>query len=165
MRNNWLFPMDLDGWSPVEPLVHPHLLSHIGSFVDNSIYHSRYFYVSGSMALQDAFNCMSKFTGALLLWFASGSNSNVNHNLPGNSYGSSTRSCKSYTQVNRITSAGHNLAGFGRNFRLKGESVIPVIFDKISSFSVRLLCKQAEQLQSFPMLSLAAALIPPFDNE
>lgn len=144
---------------PVEPLANPNLLSNISSFVDNS----RYFYVSGSMALQDAFNCMSKFTGALLLWFASGSSSSMNHSLPGDHVGPNTGRCRSYTQVNRFT--GHNLTGFSRSFRLKGESSIPLLFEKILSFSVRKLHKHAEQFQTFPMISLAAALIPPFNNE
>lgn len=144
---------------PVEPLVNPNLLSNISSFVDNS----RYFYVSGSMALQDAFNFMSKFTGALLLWFASGSSSNMHHKLPGDHVGPNTGRSRSYMQVNRFT--GHNLNGFSRSFRLKGESSIPLFLGKISSFSVRQLYKHAEQLQNFPMISLAAALIPPFNNE
>lgn len=163
MRNNWLLPPDHDGWSSsmfrVEPLVNPNLFTNISSFVDNS----RYFYVSGSMALQDAFNCMSKFTGALLLWFASGSSSSTNYNLPGNHIGLNTGRCRSYTQVNRFT--GHSLAGISHSFRLKGESCIPLIFKKISRFSVEQLYQHAEQLQTFPMISLAAALIPPFNKE
>lgn len=163
MRNNWLFPRDHDVWSsymfPVEPLVNPNLFTSISSFVDNS----RYFCVSGSLALQDAFNCMSKFTGAVLLWFASGSRSSINFNLPGDHGVSNRGRCRPCTQVNRFT--GHSLSGFGHSFRLQGESCIPLIFEKISNFSVRQLHKHAEQLQTFPMISLAAALIPPFNNE
>lgn len=163
MRNNWLFPRDHDGWSsymfPVEPLVNPSLLTNISSFVDNS----RCFYVSGSMALQDAFNCMSKFTGALLLWFASGSSSSINYDLPGNHTGWNTGRCRSSMQLNRFT--GHSLAGFSHSFRLKGESCVPLIFEKISRFSAEQLYKHAKQLQTFPMISLAAALIPPLNKE
>ncbi|GFQ00048.1 fatty-acid-binding protein 2 [Phtheirospermum japonicum] len=40
-----------------------HWLTHIASLVDNS----RYLYVPGSSVLQEAFNCMSKFAGALVV--------------------------------------------------------------------------------------------------
>lgn len=158
--------MDLDMWSsymcPSEP-VHPYLLSHISSFVDNSLHNSRYFYIPGSMAIQDAFNCMSKYAGALLLCFASRSNYNSNHHFPGETIGSNTRSCKSYTQVNRVASARHNLSKLGCAFRLEGKSVIPVIH-KFLYFNLRKLCKQPKQLQSISMLSLAAALVPSLDK-
>uniref|UniRef100_A0A5B6ZKE7 Putative fatty-acid-binding protein 2 n=1 Tax=Davidia involucrata TaxID=16924 RepID=A0A5B6ZKE7_DAVIN len=172
MRNNWLFFMDLDGGSPyifpMEPFAPhsfgAHLLSQISSFVDSSIYHSRYLYPPGNLALPEAFNCISNFAGALLFWFAGGSNSTIHGNLSGNSHGSNLRSYKSPMQVKHITATRQNLTVFHFNSRLEGEYSNPNIFVKISSFNVRQLCKEAEQLQSFPMLSLATALVPPFDK-
>ncbi|CAK9153053.1 unnamed protein product [Ilex paraguariensis] len=169
MPNNWLFFMDLDGGSsnmlPMDPLVPhtlgAHLLSHISSFVDSSLYHARFLYAPGSLALREAFNSVSKFAGALLFWFASGSNSNINRPLSGNS-ASDNKSYNSLRQVKQISSTRHNLKGFHYNSRLKG--VVPMIFGKVSSFTVGKLCKQAEQLQYLPLLSLAAALVPPLDN-
>uniref|UniRef100_A0A5B7AAM5 Putative fatty-acid-binding protein 2 n=2 Tax=Davidia involucrata TaxID=16924 RepID=A0A5B7AAM5_DAVIN len=163
MQNNWLFFMDLDGNSPyifpMEPFA-PHLLSQISSVVDSSLYHSRYLYVPSNLALQEAFNCISKFAGALLFWFAGGSNSTI---YRGNSHGSNHRSYKSYPQVKHITSTRQNLSAFHINSGLKGESSNQGFFGKILSFNLSHLCKEAEQLQSFPVLSLAAALVPPFD--
>ncbi|KAK6119605.1 hypothetical protein DH2020_046628 [Rehmannia glutinosa] len=164
MGNNWLFFVEPDGGSssifPMDPLLPQsfgvHWLSHITSFVDNS----RYLYVPGSSVLQEAFNCMSKFAGALVVWFASGSNCNVGHKLPG-----SHSSCSnSSTQVKNISSVRQDLTGFFSKSKHRRKSAIPVVFGKISSFALKQMCKEAERLQSFPLLSLAAALVPPFTN-
>lgn len=156
--------MDLDWWlmCQPEPLIQPYLLSHISSFVDNSFHHSRYFNMSGSMAIQDAFNCMSKFAGALLMCFAR-SNINRDFHFPGKTLGPNTRSCKSCTQVNHIVSARHNISILGRTCRITGKSFIPVFY-KFTNFSLRKMCEQPEQLQSIYMLSLAAAFVPSLDK-
>ncbi|XP_052210179.1 fatty-acid-binding protein 2 isoform X2 [Diospyros lotus] len=167
MRNNWLFFMDLDNGGspymfPADPFAPQifggNLLSQISWFVDNSVYHSKQFYVPGSLALQEAFNCLSKFSGALLFWFASVSNSRTSGNFPGNSHKS--KGHNSPVRVKHITSSRHNLLGFFCNSRSKGKSS----HSKISSFTARQLQNGAEELLSFPALSLAAALVPPFDN-
>ncbi|KAK6119734.1 hypothetical protein DH2020_046527 [Rehmannia glutinosa] len=164
MGNNWLFFVEPDGGSsgifPMDPLLPQsfgvHWLSHITSFVDNS----RYLYVPGSSVLQEAFNCMSKFAGALVVWFGSGSNCNVGHKLPG-----SHSSCSnSSTQVKNISSVRQDLTGFFSKSKHRRKSAIPVVFGKMSSFALKQMCKEAERLQSFPLLSLAAALVPPFTN-
>ncbi|KAL2237212.1 UNVERIFIED_CONTAM: Fatty-acid-binding protein 2 [Sesamum indicum] len=168
MGNNWLFFIEPDGSSsgifPMDPLL-PHSLGghwlcHITSFVDNS----RYIYVPGSLALQEAFNCMSKFAGALVIWFAGGSSSNMKQKLPGHHIRSHSSCSKSSTQVKHISSVRHDLTAFFRNSRIRRKSAIPVVFGKISSSALKQICKQAERLQSFPVLSLAAALVPPFTN-
>ncbi|KAK1372640.1 Chalcone isomerase [Heracleum sosnowskyi] len=145
--------MDLDRWSssmcPPEALAHPYLLSHISSFVENSLHRSRSFYMSGSMAIQDAFNCMSKYTGALLLSFASRSYFNSNLQYLGEPLGPNTRSCKSHARVNHLVSTG--------------KSFIPVFY-KLTNIGLRNLCEQPEQLQSISILSLAAALVPSLDK-
>ncbi|KAF8401092.1 hypothetical protein HHK36_014395 [Tetracentron sinense] len=171
MRNSWFFFMDLDGGSPYifptePPVSHSfggHLLSQISSIVDSSLYQSRYLYVPGSLALQEALNCISKFVGALF-WFSCGSNSNLNRKLSGNPHGSKPRSCKSCTQVKHIISCRNNLARLHFRSKSKGESAIPIGFSKFVSSTMRHLFKEAELLQSFPVLSLASALIPPFDS-
>ncbi|XP_043722678.1 fatty-acid-binding protein 2 [Telopea speciosissima] len=170
MRNGWFFLMDVDGGSPyilpTEPLISQnfggHLLSHIGSFVDSSLYLSRYLNVPGSLALQEAFGCISKFAGALLFLFSSGSNGHVKP--LGSSHGSNLRNCKTCSQVKQVTSCRHNTIGLQFNFRSRGESSTPFLFGKIARSTIRHLCKEFEQLQSIPVLSLAAALVPPFDK-
>ncbi|KAL6965704.1 hypothetical protein U1Q18_036760 [Sarracenia purpurea var. burkii] len=163
--------MDFDGRSPymfpeeslAPQIFEGHLLSHINLFVDNSLYTSRYLYVSGSLALQEAFNSISKFAGALLFWFASGSNSHISRRLSGNSHASNSLSCKSPVQVKHIASSGHNLLGF--SFRRSNRTPFtPLIFSKISSFTARQLLSQVGEPHSFSVLSLAAALVPPFNN-
>ncbi|XVF89011.1 hypothetical protein PTKIN_Ptkin19aG0097100 [Pterospermum kingtungense] len=150
MQNNWFFFMDLDGGGsphilPMEPFVSnglgAHLLSQFSSFVDSSLHHSKHLYVPGSLAFREAFSCMSKFAGALLFWF-SGTSAKVKH----------------------IASCKNNVEGFHFASESRGQFVTPFVFGKISSYAIRHLFGKVEALQSFPLLSLAAALIPPFDN-
>ncbi|XWS70173.1 hypothetical protein CRYUN_Cryun03dG0026000 [Craigia yunnanensis] len=174
MRNNWLFFMDLDGGGspyifPMEPFVSnglgAHLFSQFSSFVDSSLYHSKNLYVPGSIAFREVFNCMSKFAGALLFWFSSTSTSNLSRDiLAGNQRGLKSGSCKSSAQVKHIASCKNNLARFHFASESRGQSATPLVFGKISSYAVRQFFGEAEALQCFPLLSLAAALIPPFDN-
>ncbi|KAL2545164.1 Fatty-acid-binding protein 2 [Forsythia ovata] len=164
MGNNWMF-VEPDGGSggfsmdPLVPHVSGHWLFHVSSFIDNS----RYLYIPGSLALEEAFNCVSKFAGSVLLWFASGSNSHINNKISGDHIGSSS-SCKASRQVKRNYSNKCDFSGFFWKSRYKGESAVPVVFGKISRFTLNKLFKEAERLQSLPALSLAAALVPPFTN-
>ena len=140
------------GIFPIDPIL-PHNLgvhwiSHIASLVDNS----RHLLVPGSMALQEAFSCMSKFAGALVIWCARGSNVNIKRKLPGDrhlGYLSTCSTASSSTQLRHIFSTRHELTG---------------VFNMISSFALKQLSKEAQWLQTFPMLSLAAALVPPLTN-
>ncbi|XVE97772.1 hypothetical protein REPUB_Repub03eG0047600 [Reevesia pubescens] len=174
MRNHWLFFMDLDGGGspyifPMEPFVSNglgvHLFSQFSSLVDSSLYHSKHLYVPGSLVFQEAFSCMSKFTGALLFWFSSVSTSHLSRDISaGNQHGLKSGSCRSSAQVRHISSCRNNLAGFHFASESRGQSVTPLVFGKISSYAMKHLFGEVEALQSFPLLSLAAALIPPFDN-
>ncbi|OVA08346.1 Chalcone isomerase [Macleaya cordata] len=144
MPNNWLFFLDLDGESPYNFPTEP--------------------VVSGSLAVQEAFNCISKLAGALTFWFASGSNSILHHKLSGNPHGSNPGSSESRSLVKRITSCEHNLAGLQFGSRSRAEPAAHVLFGKFVRFTMRHILKEVEQLRSFSVLSLAAALVPPFDN-
>ncbi|CAK7352756.1 unnamed protein product [Dovyalis caffra] len=151
---------------PLEPLFSQgfgaNLSSQVSSFVDNPLHQSRFIHIPGTMAFQEALNSMSKLAGGLICWFTSASSSNLSRKISGNQRSRGPGSCKSSAQVKNST--GHNLAGLGFGSISKGESSPPVIFSKISSFMMRLLHRDAEKLKSFPVLSLAAALVPPFDN-
>ncbi|KAL0016639.1 hypothetical protein SO802_003708 [Lithocarpus litseifolius] len=172
MKNTWLFFIDLDRGSPdifpIEPIVlhnfGGHLFSQISLFVDNSIHQSRNLYVPGSLALQEAFNCMSKLAGALLFWCSSTSTSNIARDIASRMHGSEPSNCTSSAHVKNVTSSRHNLAGHHFRFRSKGKSGTPVIFGKISTFMMKLLFQEAKRIQSYPLLSLAAAFVPPFNN-
>ncbi|KZV36498.1 fatty-acid-binding protein 2-like [Dorcoceras hygrometricum] len=164
MRNNFLFFIDQDGGSSdifSADLLMPHgskshLLSHIASFVDSS----RYLYLHGNAVLQEAFNCMSKFSGALVLWFATGSNTN-NSKPHGDQLGSNSSYSKARTHVKHISAVRRELTGFWWKVRSRRQ---PSIFRKISSFTLNQLHRETERVQSFPLISLAAMLIPPFTN-
>ncbi|PON39631.1 Chalcone isomerase [Trema orientale] len=170
MRNNWLWFMDLDGGSPyifpVEPLAMNnfgcHQFSQISSFMDNSFYQYRHLSIPGSLAIEGAFNHIAKLAGALLLVFSSGSSLNLTREITGDPHGPKPRSCRSFSQVKHIASSRQNFRKLRFGFRSQGESGMPVIFGKISSFVSKLLL--AERLQSHSFLSLAAALVPPLDN-
>ncbi|XP_021890735.1 fatty-acid-binding protein 2 isoform X2 [Carica papaya] len=152
MLNNWLFFMELDGGSPyILPM--ESLVSHgFGSNFFSNLY------VPGNLALQEAFNCFSKFAGALLFLFSSSSTSNLSRKISGNQHGSACTSYKSSAQVKHVVSSTHSLAGFQSSRRSKREPAM-----KISRFTVRQLFNQAERLQSCSVL-LAAAMVTPFDN-
>ncbi|KAL8497079.1 hypothetical protein ACS0TY_020670 [Phlomoides rotata] len=168
MGNNWLFLIDPDGSSsglfPMDPLLPHNLgaqwLSHVASMVNNS----RHLYVPGSLALQESFNCMSKFAGALVIWFASGSNSKINRKFPGDHLSSNSCCSSTSIRVKHISSLRHDLTGFCRKSKHIGGSAIPVVFNKITSFAMKYICKEVQWLQSFPVLSLAVALVPPVTN-
>ncbi|KAJ6758389.1 FATTY-ACID-BINDING PROTEIN 2 [Salix koriyanagi] len=172
MRNNWLFFMDLDGESqymfPLEPLLSQgfgaNLFSQLSSFVDSPLHQSRFLYVPGTMAFQEALNRISKLAGGLIFWFTSASSSNLSRQISHNRRSPTPGSCRSFAHVNNSTSTRCDLAGSGFGSVSKGGSSPPVVFSTISRFVMRLLLREAERLQSFPFLSLAASLVPPFDN-
>ncbi|KAI4337195.1 hypothetical protein L6164_015641 [Bauhinia variegata] len=172
MRNNWLSNMDSEGVSPdifsLESFVFQnfgsHFFSQLSSSVDSSIYHSRSVYVPGTLALQEAFSHVSRFAGSFLVWFCSGTSSNIAHDVSRSLHGRQFGSSSASIQVKRLSSARDILAGFGFMFRSRWKSPAPVALRKISSFTMKLLLQEAKRLQSYPVFYLAAALIPPFQN-
>lgn len=169
MRNNWLWLMDLDVGSPYNFPVDPvashsfggHLFSNIGSFMDNSLHQCRHFLVPGSFAIEGAMNYMSKLAGALLFLFSGCNSSNIAGEITGKSQGSNNRSCESSSLGRHITSCGQNL---NRCFKSEGKFATPDAFKNISGLILKLLFREVERIQLYPLLSLAAALVPPFDN-
>ncbi|XP_071716502.1 fatty-acid-binding protein 2-like [Rutidosis leptorrhynchoides] len=149
--------MDLNEGRPkflhVEALSPSRYLNHIISLVDNSQYHhSKHWYNPGSVALQETFNRISKFTGTAMLRGASGSNSN----------GYSKRSDFS-AQTVKISSTQHDLPSFFINYRRKALE-IPEFFHKFSRFAVKQLLGKAKDLQFIAAISLAGNLVPPLNN-
>lgn len=159
MRNNRLSFKDLNGGSPyilpTEPfLLHSlgcHIRSQISSLVDNSLHQTRSMHVPGSVALQETFHSISRVTNAIVYWFASGNASNLGQRIVGNLPGSESGSCKFATLVRQISSGASSK-----------EFVSPELFNRIASFILRHLSKETDKLRSFPMLSIAAVLVPPF---
>ncbi|KAL4590168.1 hypothetical protein LXL04_003090 [Taraxacum kok-saghyz] len=133
--------MDLDEgrpkFFPVEALSPSRYIYHISSLVDISPNHSRHWYTPGSLALQETFRNLSKFTGTVLLWCSNGSNSNITHKR----YQVSVQN--NYTKI---------------------ALEIPEFFHKFSRFAIRQLVGKAKELQFIPALSLAGNLVPPLDN-
>lgn len=127
---------------PRDPLVPRgfgvHFLSNIASLIDNS----KYLYVPGSLTLQETFNFVSKFAGALIVWLSSGSNSNLA----------------------QVVSRGQKFSGVLFDHMSKGKPGIPFILGTLSRFSMKQFCKDVGRLQSLPLLSLASAPVPPFEN-
>ncbi|OMO67049.1 Glycoside hydrolase, family 9 [Corchorus capsularis] len=134
-----------------------HLFSQFSSLVDSSYYHSKHVYAS----------CMSKFAGAFLFWFSSLSSLNLSRQISAsNQHGLKSGSCKSSVQVKHIASCKNSFAGFHFIPESRGQSTTPLDFGKIFSYAMRHLFGGVEalQIQSLPLFSLAAALVPPFDN-
>ena len=170
MRNDWLYPMGSDPLYPdslffsLEPFV-------VNNFIGSNLLHSlvensRSF---GSVALNDAFCRVSRIAGALLLWFTSASSSNLAQDIAGSFNGgtrigngvvATTASSMKVKPVPFVRSDD----GFGFGFRSKRKGFSAVSLGKISSFTMRLIWREAKRFQSFPVLSLAAALVPPIQN-
>ena len=104
-----------------------------------------------SLALQEAFNCMSKLAGALLFWCSGTATSNIARDIAGRMHGSEPSNCTSSAHVKNVTSSRHNLSGYHFRFRSKGKSGTPVIFGKISSFMMKFLFQEAKRIQSYPL--------------
>lgn len=133
-------------------------LSHLCSFVDLSLHNSNHLVSSGSIALQEAFGYLSKFAGALFIWISTGSNPNSGRKMSANmSHESNLKNHQVCHHVNRVN-------GLHFLFGLELQSAIPFIFGKFTNSTARRLLKEFGQYQIFPVLSLAAALIPPFEN-
>ncbi|XP_050943790.1 fatty-acid-binding protein 2 isoform X3 [Cucumis melo] len=167
MRNNWVFFIDLDGGSPYILPIEPfggHLFSHISSFMDNSLFQSRNLYMTGSLALQEAFNCFSKIAGALLLWCSSTSTANVTREIADDLHGSNSRSFKNFSEVWSIRSSRLGSGGFHFSFSLDKKHSNPIFLGKLGSFASKLLGKEAGKQQLHPFLSVAAALVSPLNN-
>ncbi|KAM1894858.1 hypothetical protein ACFX13_043708 [Malus domestica] len=148
--------MDFDEGSPYN--------SHFTSLADNSLHRCRYFHVPGSLALEGAFNHVSKLAGSLPFFFSSGPNTNASREIEGNLHDSEPGHSTSSPQVKHFTSGRHNFKGFHFGFALRGESANAVVFGKISAFVMQFLHREGEKLHSHPMLSLAAGLVPPFGS-
>ncbi|KAI3882837.1 hypothetical protein MKX03_016633 [Papaver bracteatum] len=104
--------------------------------------------VFGSLAVHQVFSHISKFAGALLLSIASGSNSISQNNVSGNSH------------------SRHRVTGF--RF-CSGSTAIfnsPALFATSMNSTMRHVLKEVDNhiRTSFPVLSLAASLVPPLNN-
>lgn len=144
--------MDLNsGADPYYMLLTDPLLS----IVDNSLHHSKYLLTPGCTALREAFSCLSKLAGAFVFWFSGPSHikSTFPHlrSGPAKSFQPITPSTKHFHVASRSC------------FRFPHESFAALFGHKISTFSLKFLFKAPDSFQPFPVLSLAAALIPPFD--
>ncbi|GJU83819.1 fatty-acid-binding protein 2, partial [Tanacetum coccineum] len=149
---------------PVESLTPSRYLYHISSLVDNNPhYHSGRFFNPGNVALQETFKCISKFTGNVLLWCASGSNLNNNHTLPDSSRDSYSKRSEFSSQANYVSSNKRDLPRFFIDYRRKALE-IPAFFNKFSRSTIKQLFGKAKDLQFIPAIALAGYLVPPLGN-
>ncbi|RZB68368.1 Fatty-acid-binding protein 2 [Glycine soja] len=113
---------------------------------------------SRSFALEEAFGHVSRFSGALLFWLSRASSSNVARSLRGSPplrFGS--------VQVKAGSTTNVRVFGFPFGSKWKS-SFSSVRLGKISSLAMRMIWREAKRLSLFPVLSLAVALVPPFQN-
>ncbi|KAL5728589.1 hypothetical protein ACHQM5_001658 [Ranunculus cassubicifolius] len=166
MKHNWLFFAEINNRAsacncPRETFSSPGSGRH-NLEVDNSNYKAKHLLIPGSLVLEEAFNRISKFAGTLLLWLRRGQNQNVEPNLSSKPHELEPRDIHSCITVKN--SGKHEFLGFCSGSISRLDSSIPMRFGKIAHSTLTHIWKELEQLQSFPALSLAAALVPPFDN-
>ncbi|XP_020582442.1 fatty-acid-binding protein 2 isoform X2 [Phalaenopsis equestris] len=139
-------------------------LSHLCSLVDFSLLNSNHLVISGSGALQEAFNCISKFAGALFIWLSTCSNPGRGRKiLRSISRGSNIKNHKACSEIKHIARTNKiKILPFFSGADL--HSVIPFVFSKFANSTATRLWKEFGSCQAFPVLSLAAALVPPFEN-
>ncbi|PKA49579.1 Fatty-acid-binding protein 2 [Apostasia shenzhenica] len=139
-------------------------LSQFCSFVDMSLYSSNHLFNSGSLALQEALSCISKFAGVVFVWLSSSSKSSTGRRTLRSDHGGSN-SCdyQSHSQIKQYT-CRKKIEGLHFNAKPDVQSAITLAFAKLANSTAKRLWKELGQTQAFPVLSLAAALIPPFDN-
>lgn len=93
------------------------------------------------------------------MWLSRASGSNVARSLRGSPPPPPT----SFGTV-QLKAVSSNLRVFGFPVGPKRKSRSPLRLGKISSLAVRVIWREVERFKSFPVLSLAAALVPPFQN-
>uniref|UniRef100_A0A1D1Z8X3 Chalcone--flavonone isomerase n=1 Tax=Anthurium amnicola TaxID=1678845 RepID=A0A1D1Z8X3_9ARAE len=174
MRNSWLFfgNLDLDAgladmFFVESQLSHGyggHLMSQFASFVDGSVNHCNHLHLPGSMVLKEAISYMSTFAGAFFIWLSTGSNHSLLERLSGKAHDPRPRHCQSCSQVKHATSYGQDLAGLQFGSISQSANGLPVFFANAATSTIKHFWKEIEQLRYYPVLSLAAALVPPFDR-
>ncbi|KAK4798504.1 hypothetical protein SAY86_030830 [Trapa natans] len=142
---------------PTEPFVlhniGGHICSSIGSLAEKSLDKSRNLHLPGIIALQESFNCMSRFTSTVVLWFTGGVGSSMDHNMDKNMCSLKPGRRKFPLIVRHVTSGT----------KVK-ENDHPALLKKISSFMMKQLYREADKLRSLPFLSMSAVKIPPLNN-
>lgn len=139
-------------------------LSHLCSIVEFSLLNSNHLVSSGSIALKEAFGCISKFAGALFVWLSTGSNHSSGRKISRNiSRGSNVTNHQVLFQIKHITCT-NKIKGLHFFSGSDLQSAIPFVFSKFANSTTRRLWKEFGQCQAFSVLSLAAAVIPPFEN-
>ncbi|WJX16106.1 hypothetical protein P8452_06181 [Trifolium repens] len=159
MKNDWLSWMDSDpNIYPLQPFVFNNFLG--SQFLQSFLQNSRNLYESS--AIEEAFGHVSKFAGALLFLFTGGGS-----NFCGGGslrFGGGSGNVHMNIKVKPVIT--NNVAGFGFPFgvRSKRKGLKRVSLGKISNFVVKLFWREAKRMQSYPILSIAAALVPPIQN-
>jgi len=139
----------------------PELFTYLEPFVLRTSLSSRFMHSlannPGSCAIGEAFGHLSRFAGAFLVWLSRASSFNVARSLRGSPpppwFGSA-----------QVKAVATNVRLFGFPFRSKRKSFASVKLGKISSLAMKMIWSEAKRLRSLPLLSLAAALVPPFQN-
>lgn len=136
----------------------PEIFTYLEPFVFRSSTRSHFLH---SFAFEEAFGHVSKFAGALLAFLSRASSSNVARSLRGSAPPRFGTGGGGGVQVKAVSS---NVRVFGFAFGSKRKSSAPVRLGKVSSFAIKMIWREAKRLRSFHVLSLAAALVPPFQN-
>lgn len=138
-----------------------HLVSQFASFIDGTTNCHNSLHMPGRITL-GAMKYVSKFAGTVFLWLSTGFNHNSRQRLSDSSHGSRFR--RSQSPVNHVTSCEPDLLGLQFGSISQSSNGMPVFFASVATTTIRRLWKEIEQLRFHPMLSAAAALVPPFDH-
>ncbi|CAL9748508.1 unnamed protein product [Musa acuminata subsp. burmannicoides] len=117
--------------------------------------------------LQEAFRFISKFAGSLSIGLSTQSDFNLLHKVPADVFGSIPSHSESCAQIKRVASSRQNLAALHFVFGSDNKYAIKAYLTKLASSTLSFFCEEVRVHHGFglPILSLAAAFIPPFDNK
>lgn len=119
------------------------------SIVDNSLHHSKYLLAPASIAFRQASSCFTKLAAAFASCFSRVS-------APSNSFPQLKHS---------ITTAPSSHLHPSSCFSFPHGSFAALFGHRISTFSLKSWFRAAaDNIQPVPLLSLAAAFVPPFDH-
>ena len=154
MRGSWFFFGNINHESglpdifPIEPShlsqgFGGHLVSHIASFIEEPTNCPDRNLTNGAL------NHAAKFAGTFFLWFSTGFNQTLRQRSSNESSGSRFK---------------RNLLGLHFGSISRSSDGMPVFFSSVASTTIKRLWREIEQLRSHPVVSAAAAFVPPLDH-
>lgn len=141
------------------------ILSKFSSLIDKPFCRSSHICASGSVAVQEIFGSVSKFAGSLSVWLFSRPNFKLLQKSSAEVLGPASGSPHSCAHMKSIAYLRQNIAALHFIFAGGNDHAFKVYLTKLANSTIGFLWKEGQLRHGLPFLSLAAALVPTFDNQ